>query len=387
MRTNALQLTARLAVEQSTMTAPATRATRYGSFTERLGHTAEDHRALVWGHTHEIVKAGGYVPEDDPSATNRPVSLRVDDASLNLSLVRGGDPVTAIVQRTTPMRVVVQDTDCLIAAGVLAQQGDRVLVMDAGSRDSFGGHYKYGARAQEEELCRRSTLACQVDCSLGYQRRHLYPLAPQDAIHVPNVTVFRHGATQQYRLMAAPYVCGTGIVAAYCCPEVDSSGQRLVGQPARDTYEMLRSFFVAAAENGYTAVVCVAVGCGAFRNPATYLAELYAKVLRLPEVQNSSLQTAYFAVLDDHNAHHQFNPDGNFLPFARILNRALGASVLAADGSDVTVSIRGGELLTERTRTGDHSMPPAVAEVVTVPRPKFDEDLDDGVGVDVDSLE
>jgi hypothetical protein len=32
-------------------------------------------------------------------------------------------------------------------------------------------------------------------------------------------------------------------------------------------------------------------------------------------------------------------------------------------------------------------MPPAVAEMATVPRPKFDEHLDDGVGVDVESLE
>eukprot|EP00672_Neobodo_designis_P027217 CAMPEP_0174834826 /NCGR_PEP_ID=MMETSP1114-20130205/5068_1 /TAXON_ID=312471 /ORGANISM="Neobodo designis, Strain CCAP 1951/1" /LENGTH=407 /DNA_ID=CAMNT_0016068755 /DNA_START=35 /DNA_END=1258 /DNA_ORIENTATION=+ len=316
----------------------------YTAAVEAVVPTAKAARAAIWRHTYEVFRTGQYRPEDGGGTPDGVLPASIVPESLAISLFRPGTHFGAPPQppKTAPIRVLVQDIDCLVAAERLASAGMPPLVMDAGSRRHFGGGYQNGSRAQEEELCRRTSLALQCDCSQGWQTTHLYPLPPAAAIHVPRVQVIRHGADRQYRLMSKPFECGVGIVAAYNKPKLDATGRAIVGQAAKDTREMLRSFFGAAATNGYKSVVCIAVGCGAFCNPAGHVAQLFAEVLKLPEVRGSCIEEAVFAVLDDHNAFHRFNPDGNFLAFARTLAREASATVRSRDGTDVTQQVLNG---------------------------------------------
>ena len=341
---------------------------KYDSDIEGAVGSAKALRAAIWRHTHDVFSVGAYVPEDGaPAGLDGLVKASVGSESLAISVVRPGTHFGAPANgpgESRKVRVVVQDVDCLVAAERLARAGMPPLVMDAGSRRHFGGGYQNGSRAQEEELCRRTSLALQCDCGLGWQRSHFYPLPAASAIHVPKTQVIRHGADLGYRLMAQPFECGVGIVAAYNKPKLDASGQAIVGQAAKDTREMIRSFFAAAALHGYRSVVCIAVGCGAFQNPAVHVAQLFAEVLQLPEVQASCVEEACFAVLDDHNAFHKFNPDGNFAAFARTLSRAAGATVLSRDGTDVTASVRADPKALMSAGSATLQKPPNAAEAL-----------------------
>lgn len=301
---------------------------------------AKAYRAELWRHTHAVVRAQRYLAEDKGAAaeetrTDDVVPLQLGPQSLALSRLDGDHPV-APFKEPRSIKVVVQDIDCIYAAEALAARGLEPLLMDAGSRGHFGGGYASGARAQEEELCRRSTLAHQVDTTLGYVNTHLYPLPPSSAIHVPQVKFFRHGADRGYKLMSRPFQCGVGIVAAYRQPALDVSRRYIKGAPAVDTKLMLRNFFRVGARNGYKALVPVAVGCGAFQNPAQHVAEMFAEIVNSPEFQASTVEEVFFAVLDDHNS-HKVSAEGNFAPFARVLAERCGALVLRRDGTPISL--------------------------------------------------
>jgi uncharacterized protein (TIGR02452 family) len=65
---------------------------------------------------------------------------------------------------------------------------------------------------------------------------------------------------------------------------------------------------------GMTTLVLPAWGCGAFKNPASEVAESFKEVFQEEEFLGA-FEEICFAILDDHNAKHEFNPEGNFKPF------------------------------------------------------------------------
>ena len=302
-------------------------------------------------------------------------------------------------QRKKRMNVVVVNEDCFVVAQQFAARGYYdPFVMDAGSRSHFGGGFRSGARAQEEELCRRSTLAQHCVESLGFRKprrlllesgmaqvgpavdgdgrdgcrppgrgaaawvdRHrrspfqqgrgastgwaptwgsaaastesgennsrgsgghrLYPLNPTDGVYVPGVTVFRHGQDARYALMSRPFTCGIGVISATNKPRVANNRIDDPGIVA-DLRGALTTFFLMAKDHGHRAIVPVAVGCGAFQNPAEHVAQLFVDVLFSPMFVDC-FDEVCFAVLDDHNAFHAHNPRGNFAVFSETVQRRL----------------------------------------------------------------
>jgi uncharacterized protein (TIGR02452 family) len=286
-------------------------------------------RRLVWQATEKALRAGGY---RDRAGGEHPLDVRP-----SLAVQRWPySPDNRGVSRARVQAVVtVANCDCLVAAGHLARRGLNPLVADAGSRRHFGGGYQNGARAQEEELCRRTSLAMACDASLGVQSREVmarcYPLAPRDGIYVPAVHVFRHGASGGYDVMAEPFRCAVGIIAAYNRPDLDGSGQRIVGPAADDTRAMFTTLLHMAAANGHRSVVVVPVGCGAFRNPAAHVAVMLREILMEPgALFLSFFDEVVVSILEDHNSRHEYNPDGNFVPFARELAAVPGFRALDA---------------------------------------------------------
>lgn len=104
--------------------------------------------------------------------------------------------------------------------------------MDAGSRGHFGGVYENGAKAQQEELCRRSNLAHCMDPQHG-QTTVVHPLAPTACIYAPSVEFFRDGAENNYAVHMLEDRCtiqsttlAVGIVAATRNPVIVSGQLR-----------------------------------------------------------------------------------------------------------------------------------------------------------------
>ena len=85
-------------------------------------------------------------------------------------------------------------------------------------------------------------------------------------------------------------------------------------KPARDK---IGTILRIAGHHDHDALVLGAFGCGAFRNPPTHVAELFAEVFEEDEFAGR-FWLIVFAILDDHNTRKAHNPDGNVLPFLRV---------------------------------------------------------------------
>ena len=280
----------------------------------------------VWQDTHQHVMRGGYA--------NREGNWQAINTN-NATAIQLYTPPPPIADRPEAgahaALVEVVNDDCLHVAERLAAEGLSPIVMDAASRGHFGGGYWRGARAQEEEICRRTNLPEAVDPRHGIQTRYLYPLAPRNGIYVPRVTLFREGMGTAFAKFVHPVEIGVGIIAAHSHPPVRNG--RMEEPFASDTLEMLRTFFRMAQVNRHRSVVAVAIGCGAFANPAAHVAALFAQVVTAEFL--CCFDKIVFAVLDDHNARHENNPEGNFIPFARTMHETLGAAVVEAPRSHV----------------------------------------------------
>ena len=153
------------------------------------------------------------------------------------------------------------------------------LVLNFANPHEPGGGVWRGALAQEEDLCRRSTLYPYLSSAAAqpFYEENLRAhggLFTHNALLVPKVQVFRMSdsthLTQPFEVsvltMAAPYVPFTIDVAT---TELRETIQLRIGA-------MLR----IAASNGYRRLVLGAWGCGAFGNDPTMVATCFKEELQ-----------------------------------------------------------------------------------------------------------
>lgn len=245
-------------------------------------------------------------------------AFTVDSAECALPLLHPGS-------YRPPATLKVIKGDCLKVTQALADRKMNPLLMVAGSKMRFGGNYLGGARAQEEEVCRRSSLAITLGVPRGAKQHEGYPLLNGKGIYIPVVEVVRHDSDQDYAFLDHHhrYECAVGVVSALRNPSIVNG--HLAPEAKEDMENVWHTFFRMAILRGHTSVVAVAIGCGAFHQPAADVAAIAVAAARSPEVVSAQvIQEIIFAVIDDHNAHHALNPDGNFAPFARAVVEAGG---------------------------------------------------------------
>ncbi|MCR5654996.1 MAG: TIGR02452 family protein, partial [Lachnospiraceae bacterium] len=157
-------------------------------------------------------------------------------------------------------RFFLMDADSLEAAAGM----EAPLVMNFANAVTPGGGFLNGAQAQEECLCRNSTLYASIssgraDEMYHYNREHPSATGSDYMLLSPEVCVFRK-PTLEY--LDEPYE-----VAVMTVPAPNRNG-RAVFTPQRTLdivmKDRLRKFLTIAARNGYRSLVLGAWGCGAF---------------------------------------------------------------------------------------------------------------------------
>lgn len=106
-------------------------------------------------------------------------------------------------------------------------------------------------------------------------------------------------------------------LSAYAHPPLTKDKQRLIPQVAENTKRKIRCLLSTGLYHGHDALVLSALGCGAFRNPARHMAQLFKEVLLEEEFVNRYKHIS-FAIFDDHNA----RGDGNYQPFFEVFSES-----------------------------------------------------------------
>lgn len=251
-------------------------------------------------------------------------------------LEQGGNlPMTKPPYHNT--RVDVFNEDCVVVYERLVKSNYKPLLLNMANATSPGGGYRRGDGAQEENLFRRSDyfrsldtgldqwlserskrFHCSSSCQLDPLADHnsMYPMHEYGAIYTSGLTVFRQSEETGYAFMEGPLenVCSLAM-AAYRDPKIDED--KLAPKYAVGTRKKIENIFAIAFHHKHDSLVLSALGCGAFKNPPTYVAELFRSVI---EQYAGFFKLITFAILDDHNAGRRFNPHGNFAPFQSILD-------------------------------------------------------------------
>ena len=183
-----------------------------------------------------------------------------------------------------------------------------ILVLNLASPTHPGGGVRRGSSAQEEDLCRKSSLLFSLesrDASPYYKYNrnenncacNIRKMASDAVIISPNVEVIKDSNNQ---VLNDSFVVSVITCAA---PNIREG----LGDVSESEYQnimrsRIHAMLCAAAMFGHKDLVLGALGCGVYRNDAKFVAKVFYDVL---EQNNYGFANVWFAVLD--NTKEQYN--------------------------------------------------------------------------------
>lgn len=206
-----------------------------------------------------------------------------------------GDPLI-YCERWTHVRF--ENNTTLLAAQQMLQQGQRPLVLNLASGKEPGGHFLKGGRAQEETLCRASTLYPHLTGHPMYAFNDTQPKGQFSdwAIYTPAVQVFR---TDDGQWLNQPWYIDVLTCAAPVAFQV-SEPRAILKQRI---FRMLRACQVF----GHRDLLLGAWGCGAYKNDPVSTGQDLAQILA--DHFEGSFDNITFAIADwraGHSLLHSF---------------------------------------------------------------------------------
>jgi len=228
------------------------------------------------------------------------ITVELPDTDYSFANVYSPDEGKALIdikplQSKKVCRIRITCEDSFQAAG----RYDRPLVMNFANAHSPGGGFILGANAQEEALCRCSTL---FESLTGKQAAEMYNYnntklssVESDYMLLSEVCVFRD---HKYNLIADPFTAGVITV-----PAPNRMGAAMLtssNKIAETMMRRIRIMLMIARENNYRNLVLGAWGCGAFRNKPENVAEYFRTVL-IDEFYAQYFNEICFAVYGSEN--------------------------------------------------------------------------------------
>lgn len=225
-------------------------------------------------------------------------------------------------ENSTAATVVAQDT--ITCAKAMLDEGlEKVVILNFASQDEMGGGYTRGANAQEEDICRVSTLYYYLNTTMGslfYSTHGQDSYIPFDISGIPkekldnisyenpvipfklydgylrhhnnimllseNITVFREPST--YKMLDKPYQIDVLSCAApinYLKMYGDVSDPS-IGMDINIIRAKIRLMLYVFKRRGYDNIVLGAWGCGAYGNDPNYVAQVFKEELSRYDFNN-----------------------------------------------------------------------------------------------------
>lgn len=164
---------------------------------------------------------------------------------------------------------IVLPIDTLKAANIMYLKGLRPAILNLAD-DSFPtGCVATGSTAQEESLCRSSTLSKHIDIKF-------YPIKDNELLYSFDVVVFKDSLENNYKILDKSFS-----IDIISCPGLRHP-MLLDGCLKDEDINRLRikieNIFQAAHKNGNSTIVLGALGCGAWKNPPSDVAKVFKEI-------------------------------------------------------------------------------------------------------------
>ena len=298
-----------------------------GWYKASISRGGDAKRALltkVFTHNLDIFRDGAYRTESDQVVTLPVSGAFVEQSEMfssPIELTKGDGSVLHT-------EIQVLNLDCILATRDLVEQGYNPVVLNMASLYHPGGGVLTGSSAQEEELCRRSTLAISLyqfslpggrygdlaDMVHVKRRSERYPMDnTYGGIYSPDITFFRATKDEGYALLDEPFKAAVISVASLNYNPKHGHNQLDNGNiPESDKpilKEKIRTILRIGALKGHDSLVLGALGCGAFCTPPSQMARLFHEVMGESEF-HGRFSKIVFAIIDSPSSN-------NFKPFKK----------------------------------------------------------------------
>jgi len=274
-------------------------------------------RTWLFNHTRQSWGPAGYHQSNG-------VSGKVDQnllsrSRINTIVISSSASLPSHLQHKYATQVEVVNNDTIGATIDLVQSGKAAnpVMLNMANKSHPGGGVVHGSAAQEEDLCRRSTLYNAIAENSGLQRRMggRYLVPEFGVVYSPDVQFFRGPAKHGFQLKSKAFVSSVISSAAYNSNK--GEGPRTPAGYKEATKHKIRAILRVAAEKGHDVPVLGAYGCGAFKHPewntGKIVSDAFAEVIHEPEF-HGVFSRIVFAVIDDRNG------GGNFATFQQRLH-------------------------------------------------------------------
>ena len=263
--------------------------------------------------TMQILKQGFY--EKD----TRKIPLKLSAADMQSIQVYLPDDVKAICDNTEYKLTATDSESCVhscenidsyaLARKRVAEGISKVLVLNLASPVHPGGGVRRGARAQEEDLCRKSSLLLSLEsktASRYYEyNKSLHSFMGSDALMLtPSVEIIKdeNGVLLDDSVVVSVLTCAA--------PKVSGGKEGMSEAAYRQlVYNRIVGMLKSAAFFGYRHLILGAWGCGAYGNDASVISDLFRRALNELDYNGFKERDLFsridFAVLDRTPA--QFN--------------------------------------------------------------------------------
>ena len=297
-----------------------------GWYKATISRGGDAKRALltkVFTHNLDIFRDGAYRTESD-----RVVTLPVSGAFVDNSQMFSAPIILQNDTKGVRPQWLVLNQDCILVTRDLVEQGYNPALLNMASLYHPGGGVLQGSGAQEEELCRRSTLAISLyqfslpggrygdlaDMVRVKRRAERYPMDNMyGGIYSPDITFFRGTQEEGYALLDETFQAAVISVASlnynpkHGHNTLDNGNIPEADKPVLK--EKIRTILRIGALKGHDSLVLGALGCGAFCTPPAQMARLFHEVLDENEFQGR-FSKIVFAIIDGPSSN-------NFKPFLK----------------------------------------------------------------------
>lgn len=163
---------------------------------------------------------------------------------------------------------------------MFSKKSKPILVLNLANPVNPGGGVRRGSKAQEEDLCRKSSLLLSLESSAAsvYYKynKSLNTYMGSDAVMVtPQVEIIKdeNGSLLDESVIVSVMTCAA--------PMLRNGMEGLTDQEYRDmVYGRITGMLKVAAHLGYEVLILGAFGCGAFLNDAHVVSDLFYKALK-----------------------------------------------------------------------------------------------------------